>query len=241
MEMLQQLIDNSQIQLLTAFLLGLMTAISPCPLATNITAVAYIGQNIENRRRVFINGLLYTLGRAVTYFSLALILFLGANKVHIARFFQMYGEKIMGPLFVLAGLLMLDFIKINLPGISGLSEKFRSASAKGSPGMALAMGIVFAMAFCPYSGVIYFGMLIPMTIASASGLYLPLVFALATGLPVIIFAYLIAYTLSGVGSLYNRLKTFELWFRRVVATLFIIVGLYYIWMLYISPFFLAEA
>ncbi len=121
MEILQQFIDNSQIQLLTAFLLGLMTAISPCPLATNITAVAYIGQNIENRRRVFINGLLYTLGRGVTYFTLALILFLGASKVHLARFFQMYGEKIMGPLFLIAGLLMLDFIRINLPGVSSLS------------------------------------------------------------------------------------------------------------------------
>lgn len=135
MEILQQFIDNSQIQLLTAFLLGLMTAISPCPLATNITAVAYIGQNIENRRRVFINGLLYTLGRGVTYFTLALILFLGASKVHLARFFQMYGEKIMGPLFLIAGLLMLDFIRINLPGVSSLSDRFRAASAKGSPGI----------------------------------------------------------------------------------------------------------
>lgn len=241
MEILQQFIDNSQIQLLTAFLLGLMTAISPCPLATNITAVAYIGQNIENRRRVFINGLLYTLGRGVTYFTLALILFLGASKVHLARFFQMYGEKIMGPLFLIAGLLMLDFIRINLPGVSSLSDRFRAASAKGSPGIALVMGIVFALAFCPYSGVIYFGMLIPMTVTSASGLYLPLVFALATGLPVIIFAYLIAYTLSGVGNLYNKLKTFRLWFRRVVALLFIVVGIYYIWMLYFIPLFSTQS
>ncbi|MGC8864870.1 MAG: aromatic aminobenezylarsenical efflux permease ArsG family transporter [Bacteroidales bacterium] len=232
---IQTLIDNSQFQLLTAFLLGLMTAISPCPLATNITAVAYLGQNIENRRKVFFNGLVYTLGRAITYFSLAILMYLGASKVHLARFFQVYGEKIIGPLFVIAGLLMLDLIKINLPGISGLSEKFKSASTKGSSIMALIMGIVFAMAFCPYSGVIYFGMLIPMTIASPSGLYLPLIFALATGLPVIIFAYLIAFTLSGVGNLYNKLQTFELWFRRVVALLFILVGGYYIWMLYISP------
>ncbi len=105
----------------------------------------------------------------------------------------------------------------------------------------MVMGIVFALAFCPYSGVIYFGMLIPMTVTSASGLYLPLVFALATGLPVIIFAYLIAYTLSGVGNLYNKLKTFELWFRRVVALLFIVVGIYYIWMLYFIPLFSTQS
>lgn len=241
MEAIQHLIDNSQFQLLTAFLLGIMTALSPCPLATNITAIAYIGQNLENRRRVFINGLLYTLGRAITYFSLAVVLYLGASKVHMARFFQIYGEKIMGPLMLLAGLLMLDLIKITLPGISSLSERLREASARGNPGMALMMGILFAMAFCPYSGVIFFGMLLPMSITSASGLVLPLVFALATGLPVIVFAYLIAYTLSGVGLLYNRLKTFELWFRRLVSVVFIGVGLYYIWMLYINPLLFSQS
>lgn len=237
METLQNFVDNSQFQFLTAFLLGLMTSISPCPLATNITAVAYIGQNIENRRKVFINGLVYTLGRAITYFGLALILYLGASNVHLARFFQMYGEKIVGPLFLVVGFLMLDFIKISIPGLGGLSEKFKIAASRGSSTMALIMGIVFALAFCPYSGVIYFGMLIPMTITSASGLYLPLIFALATGLPVIIFAYFIAFTLSEVGSLYNKIKVFELWFRKGVAILFIIVGLYYLWMLYVSPMF----
>jgi threonine/homoserine/homoserine lactone efflux protein len=88
--------------------------------------------------------------------------------------------------------------------------------------------MVFALAFCPYSGVLYFGMLIPMTVASASGLYLPIVFALATGIPVIIFAWILAYTVSGIGGAYNKVKAFEIWFRRVIAVLFIVVGIYYI-------------
>ncbi|HNW75014.1 MAG TPA: sulfite exporter TauE/SafE family protein, partial [Bacteroidales bacterium] len=88
-------------------------------------------------------------------------------------------------------------------------------------------GMVFAMAFCPYSGVLYFGMLIPVTIASASGLYLPVIFAIATGLPVIIFAWLLAYAVGNVGKLYDRIKIFELWFRRIVAVVFILVGIYY--------------
>ncbi|MGM0651044.1 MAG: aromatic aminobenezylarsenical efflux permease ArsG family transporter, partial [Bacteroidota bacterium] len=88
------------------------------------------------------------------------------------------------------------------------------------------------LAFCPYSGVLYFGMLIPMTVTSASGLYLPVVFALATGIPVIIFAWLIAYTVSGVGKVYNSLKNFEIWFRRVISILFIGVGIYYIILIY---------
>ena len=97
----------------------------------------------------------------------------------------------------------------------------------------LLLGIVFALAFCPYSGVLYFGMLIPMTISSASGLYLPLVFALATGIPVIFFAWLIAFSLSSIGNVYNKIKKFEVWFRRIVAVLFIAVGIYYVVLLFL--------
>ena len=89
------------------------------------------------------------------------------------------------------------------------------------------LGVVFALAFCTYSGVLYFGMLIPMTIQSASGLFLPVVFAIATGIPVIIFAWLLAFTISGVGKLYNKIKMFEVWFRWIMAIVFIGVGIYY--------------
>jgi len=97
----------------------------------------------------------------------------------------------------------------------------------------LLLGIVFALAFCPYSGVLYFGMLIPMTINSASGLYLPLIFAVATGIPVILFSWLIAFSLGSIGKVYNKIKSFEYWFRRIVAVLFIAVGIYYVVMLFL--------
>ena len=232
MEFLQNLLDNTQTPILYAFLLGLMTSISPCPLATNITAIAFIGKNIENKRKVFINGLLYTLGRAITYVSLGVILFFGASKFHVASFFQSNGEKFLGPLLLIIGIFMLDFIKIKFPGLGNITDKFQNSEKQGSGISALLMGILFALAFCPYSGVLYFGMLIPITISSTSGLILPLIFAIATGLPVIIFAYLIAFTLSGVGKLYNGLKVFELWFRRVVSAIFILVGMYYIYIFF---------
>ncbi|HAQ39052.1 MAG TPA: cytochrome C biogenesis protein [Saprospirales bacterium] len=233
MEFLQNILDGSNFPILSAFILGLMTAISPCPLATNITAIAYIGKNIENKRKVFINGLLYTLGRAFSYVVLGVVLFFGASKFHVASFFQGNGEKILGPLLVVIGILMLDIIKIKFPGLGNITDRFQNSEKHGSGISAFLMGIVFALAFCPYSGVLYFGMLIPMSIASPSGLILPLVFAIATGFPVIIFAYLIAFTLSGVGKLYNSLKIFELWFRRVVAAIFILVGFYYIYIFYL--------
>jgi sulfite exporter TauE/SafE len=209
-----------------------MTAISPCPLATNISAIGFISRDIENRRRVFIKGLVYTLGRAVSYTGLGVILFFGASKMHVTMLFQGWGEKVLGPLLIVIGILMLDFVRIPFPGFSNLTERMGEKSKRSYWGTLL-LGMIFAMAFCPYSGVLYFAMLIPITITSVSGLYLPVVFAIATGLPVIIFAWLLAYAVGNVGKLYNQIKTFELWFRRVVAVLFILVGLYYIYTFYL--------
>jgi cytochrome c-type biogenesis protein len=232
MDFLQTILDNSQYSFLTAIILGLMTAISPCPLATNISAIGFISRDIENRRRVFINGLVYTLGRAISYTGLALIIFFGASKMNISMIFQGWGERLLGPVLILVGLLMLDIIKIKLPGFSGLTDKI-GENGKGSYWSTLLLGMVFALAFCPYSGVLYFVMLIPMTVTSAGGLYLPVLFAIATGLPVIIFAWLLAYAVGNVGKLYNRIKLFELWFRRLVSVIFIAVGIYYILIFFI--------
>jgi cytochrome c biogenesis protein CcdA len=233
MEFLTNLLENSTMPWLTAFLLGLMTAISPCPLATNITAIGFISRDIENRNRVFINGLLYTLGRAITYTGIALIIFLGADQLKFGGFFQRYGEKIIGPLLVIIGLFMLDIIKIKFPRFNRLTSKMQDKKKWGCLDAVL-LGLVFALAFCPYSGVLYFGMLVPLTIASrASGLYLPVVYAIATGIPVIVFAWIIAYAVSGIGGAYNKIKIFELWFRRVISVLFIIVGIYYIIRVYL--------
>lgn len=195
-------------------------------MATNITAIGFIGKDIENKRRVFYNGLIYTLGRTVSYTILALIIYLGADQFKISGIFQQYGEKIIGPLLILIGVLMLGIIKLNFPGLTRITSSFQNKS-KFSYWNVFLLGMVFALAFCPYSGVLYFGMLIPLTI-STSGLHLPVVFAIATGIPVVIFAWLIAFTLSGVANLYKHIKSFEFWFRKVVAVIFIGVGIYYI-------------
>lgn len=228
MEYLQNILDSTQLPILSAFILGIMMAISPCPLVTNITATAYISKEIENRRMVFFNGLIYTVGRAFSYILLGAILLYGASKFHIARFLQSNGEKYIGILLLLIGILMLDFIN---PGrfslnnfISRLTQKLKLNSLWGS----FFLGGLFALAFCPYSGVLYFGMLIPMTLTSKLGILLPLIFAIATGLPVIIIAYIIAFSISSVGNFYKRIKVFELWFRRIVAVVFILGGLYFI-------------
>ncbi len=227
MDFLHQLLDSTQVPLFSAFILGLMTAISPCPLATNITAMAYISKEIKNKKRVFIHGLVYTLGRAITYTIIGLIFFFGFEQFKISSFVQRWGEKLLGPILIIIGLFMLDFIKLKFPALGKLTEKMEKKSQSGFWGVLL-LGMVFALGFCPYSGVLYFGILIPMTVSSAQGLYLPLIFAIGTGLPVVLFAWIIAFTLGSIGETYQKIKIFELWFRRVIALVFIIVGLYYV-------------
>lgn len=159
MELLQRILENSQYAFLTAAVLGLMTAISPCPLATNISAIGFISRDISDRRRIFFNGLFYTLGRAITYVGIALVIFFGASQMDISGWFQKWGEKFLGPVLILVGLLMLDFIKLRLPGNMGsLAERIGEKGRKSYLN-ALLLGILFAMAFCPYSGVLYFVML----------------------------------------------------------------------------------
>lgn len=228
MEFLQNLVDGSNFPLLTAFLLGLMTAISPCPLATNITATAYLSKDIGDKRRVMFNGVFYTLGRMFTYTVLGLIFYFGASQFQIAKLLQNVGGMWLGIALVIIGIFMLDIIKIKLPGMSKLTSKIENKEGKKTYWDAFLLGLLFALAFCPYSGVLYFGGLIPMTIASPSGLLLPPVFAIATGLPVIIIAWLLAYSVSNVGKFYNKMNSFQKWFKWIVAAIFIIVGIYYI-------------
>lgn len=228
MDFLQSFIEGYNIPILSALVLGLMTAISPCPLATNITATAFISQNISNKKMIFLSGLVYSLGRAFSYTVIGLILYFGASKFHIARFFNQNGERFLGPLLIIIGLIMLNVIKLNFLGKSNFSEKLsKKFEEKGLLGSFL-IGVVFALAFCPYSGALYFGMLIPMTISNSDGLYLPIVFALGTGLPVILFTYLLAFAAGSVGVFYSKISKIERVMRYVAGTVFIFTGFYYV-------------
>jgi cytochrome c biogenesis protein CcdA len=228
MDFLQSLLENNNIPVLSAFVLGLMTAISPCPLATNITATAFISKNIASKRKVFLSGILYSLGRALSYTTIGLILFFGASKFHVARFFNQNGEKYLGPLLIIIGLIMLNVIRLNffnkINFTDKLSEKFQDKGLLGS----FLIGAVFALAFCPYSGALYFGMLIPMTISSIDGLYLPIIFAFGTGLPVLLFTYLLAFTANSIGPFYTRITKIEKAMRIIAGIVFVLTGSYYI-------------
>jgi cytochrome c biogenesis protein CcdA len=227
MEFLQQLADSSSIPILTALILGLMISICPCSMATNITATAYLSKDISNKRRVLFNGIFYTLGRMFSYTALASIIYFGASKFHIARWFQQIDGIWVGIALIIIGILMSGIIKFNMPFFNKITSNISQRNLKRNYLNAFLLGLAFAVAFCPNSAVLYFGVLIPLTLASPEGLLLPPISAAATGLPVIIIAWLLAYSVSNIGNFYNRMKSFEKWFKRIVAAIFIGTGIYY--------------
>lgn len=229
MEWLQSLLDSGTTPAITAFLLGLLTAISPCPLATNIAAIGFIGKNIESRKVIFRNGLLYTLGRIVAYTLLGAVLIAvleeGASLFGIQKFIARYGEMIIGPALLLIGLFLLFGDRLSLPsfGFKGNGERLVGHGGWG----ALLLGVLFALAFCPTSGVLYFGMLIPMSATTTAGYLLPILFAIATALPVLAVAWVLAFSAQRIGEMYGKIQTVQKWLNTVVGILFLAIGVFY--------------
>ena len=215
------------IGLLSALWLGILTSISPCPLATNITAIAYISRELKAIKNTLLNGLFYTLGRGISYTLLATLIYFGISSFRIASIFEGWGDKILGLVLILISLIMFGVIKINIGAKSEKVEKIKEwLSQKGYIG-SLLLGVMFALAFCPYSGVLFFGILIPLLFNSSEGLLLPPVFALGTGIPVIIFSFLIAVSLEKVSRAFKVMQKTEKAMRYLVASVFLLTGIYY--------------
>lgn len=228
MEVINFLIDNYNIPVLTAFLLGLLTSISPCPLATNITAIAYISREIKTAKHTLLNGVFYTLGRGVSYTLLATLIYFGFSSFQISSIFQGWGDKVLGPVLISIGLVLFGVIKINVGTGGEKTERMKQwLSEKGYIGSFL-LGMLFALAFCPYSGVLFFGALVPLVLNSTGGLLLPPVFALGTGLLVIAFSFLIAFSVQKLGQVLHIMQKIEKVMRYGVATIFLLTGVYYL-------------
>lgn len=227
MEIINTLIDTYNFPILTAFLIGILTSISPCPLATNITAIAFISKDIKTPKHTLLNGLFYTVGRGISYTALAILMYFGLSSFQISRIFQGWGDKVLGPILIILGLIMFGVIKINIASSNATLEKFKSwIATKGYFG-SLILGMLFALAFCPYSGVLFFGVLTPLILQSQEALILPLFFALGTGVPVIIFAFIIAFTMQKISQAFAMVAKVEKITRYIVASTFILIGIYY--------------
>ena len=211
----------------SALWLGILTSISPCPLATNVAAVSFLSKKITHPVLVFISGLAYTLGRMAAYALLGWIIInslLGIPQV--AQFLQKYMGKVLGPLLIVTGLFLLEIITIKLPGVV-LSQKYHNKLVdSGAPG-AFALGFVFALAFCPVSAALFFGSLIPLALNSKAGILLPFIYGAGTGLPVLIFALAIALGVTSLSHWFNKITKIEFYTRRITGIIFIVVGFYY--------------
>lgn len=228
-----EVMGTSSFPIVAAFFIGLMAAISPCPLATNITAIAYTSKRIRNNKHTLLVGLTYTIGRMFTYVLLASsIVWFGLNTQSISLFLQRYGEGLLGPLLIILGLVMLDILKFKfIRGSSRLNKLKEKLANKGFLGSFL-LGVIFALAFCPFSAVLFFGMLIPLALNAGDGLVIPSVFAFATGLPVIVFSFILAYSISKLSSIMDKVQIFEKWTRKTTAVIFLLTGTYYTAIIY---------
>lgn len=228
MDILNVLINNNTVPAFTAFLLGILTSISPCPLVTNIAAVAYLSKNLKNVKNTLANGAYYALGRAASYTLLAVLIYYGLSVFQVSKSVQDWGEELLGPLLILMGLAMLGIVKIKLPSTGGRLERIKLwLTDKGGFG-AFLLGALFALAFCPYSAVLFFGALIPLVMESSGGLLLPPLFAFGTGLPVMIFSFVIAFSAQKLGQVFQAMQKIEKALRWVTAIIFLFVGAYYL-------------
>ena len=211
----------------SAFWLGILMSISPCPLATNIAAISFVGRRVGSPAKVFLAGLLYTAGRTLTYLVLGVLLVSSLlSAPYISYLLQKYMNKALGPILIIVGMVLVELVQINFTG-SGVGEKLQKrVEALGMWG-ALLLGVVFALSFCPVSAALFFGSLLPLAIQHESGVIMPAVYGVATGLPVLVFAVLIALGAKRVGEAYDVIVHFEKWARRITGIILMQVGVYY--------------
>lgn len=211
---------------LTAAWLGILTSISPCPLATNIAAISFVGKRVGSARAVFAAGTLYTIGRALTYMVLGgLIVGSLLELSSTSLWLQRHMNQILGPLLILVGMVLLGMLKIPT-GSGSLGARLQGRAESYGVWGAGALGVVFALSFCPVSAALFFGSLIPLATDAGSALVLPVVYGVGTALPVFVFALLLAFGAKSVARSFEKLVRFEIWARRVTGLVFVGIGLY---------------
>lgn len=214
----------------SAFWLGLLTSISPCPLATNIVAVSYVGKRVESPRQVILAGLLFTLGRLVTYVTLGIIVVSSLLAVpEVALFLQRSMNKFLGPILIVVGLLLLGVFRPPGLGLTVGDRLQKRAEKLGIWGAGF-LGLLFALSFCPVSAGLFFGSLIPLAADTGQSILLPVVYGIGTAVPVVGVAILLAFSAKSVGSVFNRVTQFERWATRLTGVAMLVVGGYYIWL-----------
>jgi len=219
--------ESNIIPIFSATWFGILTSISPCPLATNIAATSYIGTQIKSSYGTLIAGLFYTIGRAVAYVGISITIIFGLLAIpDISLFLQEYMSKIIGPLLIVSGLVILKILPIDFSGFNP-SQHFLKFLGSGSILGTCLLGFVFALSFCPTSAALFFGSLIPLSLKYESKLLLPVLYGVGTALPVLLFAVILSCGSRFAGRFFNKLSIVELWLRRITGLVFLVIGLHF--------------
>ncbi|MBR1877942.1 MAG: sulfite exporter TauE/SafE family protein [Paludibacteraceae bacterium] len=215
------------VQIFTALLLGLLTILDPCTLMTSITAISYIDKEINNRRKVLTNGLMFVLGKLVTYVLLSVPFLLGAQTDGIQHLLSRLGEPVLAAFMIICGVVLLFSGHHHHEHDHGISNMLQKADSDSSWLWSFVLGIFFAIAFCPHRLVYFLTMIdITLTLPGTWNWLMPVIFGLGTGLPIMLIAWLVSYSAVSIGKLTSRMGTFEKWFRHICAGLFIVLGVY---------------
>jgi len=219
--------DSYLVALGSAFWLGILTSVSPCPMATNIAAITYIGRRLERPRSVLLSGLLYTLGRLFAYVAVGVLIVASVRSIpEVALFLQKHLNKLLGPTMIVAGFFILGLLNFRLPGVRVGGRVTAQAQRMGAWGAGL-LGLLFALSFCPVSAALFFGSLIPLAVDYQSIILMPTIYGVGTALPVVVFAVLLTLGIRWMGTVFDRILQWEIWARRLTAAAFILVGIYY--------------
>lgn len=213
------------IAILYALWLGILTSISPCPLASNIAAVSFIGRKVSKPYYVLCSGLLYTIGRTIFYTLLGVVLSFSLHSIPmVSNWLQTNMSYIAGPLLIIFGLMMFEIINFKLPKLKLHVQHQNKIDKMGLFGSFI-IGFLFAAMICPVSAAFFFSNLIQ----SQGNIFVLAAYGIGTGMPVILFALVLAFFVNKLSFIYKATLTFEKYARLLTASIFIIVGLYYLW------------
>lgn len=215
------------IPLVSALLFGLIGALSPCQVSTGLAAFVYATRRVDRPGAALASGLAYVGGKVLVYTALGLAaVALGVGMQQASIPVIVAARKAIGPLLLVIGLSMLGVIQLPLSVGAQLSARLeRQAEGRGVLG-AFLLGVAFAFAFCPTLFVLFFGLTLPLAVASPLGPLFPALFALGTTLPLLAFVTLAAAGGVGMGQFIRGAKGAGVVLNRVAGVVFVLVGLH---------------
>lgn len=210
-----------------AFWFGVLTAISPCLMATNVAAITFIARKVNQPKHALISGIFYAAGQALAYVLLGMLLVSSLMSVPlVSQWLQKYMLRLLGPIIIIAAMFLLELLNVR-PGRGRMKQGIQKHTESGGFWAAALLGIVFGMSFCPTTAALFFGGLIPLAVEFESRILLPLMYSIGVALPVLSFGVLIAYSANRVGRVFERVERVERWARTVTGTIFLLIGIYF--------------